>query len=157
MWKQTITNPAITNRFWRFQRTIYLAITNILPYRSHSVKTTWRYKWLTSQTRLLIGQGRETLTFKALLYVKVAVQAQVCRLFCVVHIPLFTWFSLVQLGSACAITNTFVVNQIIRYNGVCAITKTPLWRTFFSVLWHFVIAGCHCIVFRNHIRDKTKF
>ena len=69
-----------------------------------------------------IGQDRETLTFKALLYLIVAVHAQVSRLFCVVYIPLF---SLVQLGYS-AITNTFVVNQIIRYNGVFAITKTPL-------------------------------
>ena len=42
-----------------------------------------------------IGQDRETLTFKALLYLNVAVHTQVCRLFCVVYIPLF---SLVQLG-----------------------------------------------------------
>ena len=36
-----------------------------------------------------IGQDRKTLTFKALLYLNVAVYAQVCRLFCVVHIALF--------------------------------------------------------------------
>ena len=42
-----------------------------------------------------IGQDRDTLTFKALLYLNVAIHAQVCRLFCVVYIPLF---SLVQLG-----------------------------------------------------------
>ena len=52
----------------------------------------------------------------------VAVHVQVCRLLCVVYIPLF---SLVKLGYP-AITNTFVLNQIIRYNGVFAITKTPL-------------------------------
>ena len=69
-----------------------------------------------------IGQDRETLTFKVLLYLNVAVNAQVCRLFCVVYIPLF---SLVQLRYP-AITNIFVVNQIIRYNGVFAIAKTPL-------------------------------
>ena len=61
----------------------------------------------------------ETRTFKALLYLNVAVLAQVCRLFCVVYIPLF---SLVQLGYP-AITNIFAVNQIIRYNGVFAITN----------------------------------
>ena len=44
-----------------------------------------------------IGQDRETLTFKALLYLNVAVHTQVCRLFCVVYIPLL---SLVQLGYA---------------------------------------------------------
>ena len=37
-----------------------------------------------------IGQDGETLTFKALLYLDVAVYAQVCRLFCVVYIPLFS-------------------------------------------------------------------
>ena len=69
-----------------------------------------------------IGQDRETLTFKALLYLNVAVHAQVCRLFCVVYIPLFSLF---QLGYP-STTNIFVVNQIIRYNGVFAITKIPL-------------------------------
>ena len=68
------------------------------------------------------GQDRETLTFKALLYLKVAVHAQARRLFCVVYIPLF---SFVHLGYL-AITNIFAINQIIRYNGVFAITKTPL-------------------------------
>ena len=42
-----------------------------------------------------ICQDRETLTFKALLYLNVAIHAQVYRLFCVVYIPLF---SLVHLG-----------------------------------------------------------
>ena len=69
-----------------------------------------------------IGKVRETLTFKPLVYLDVAVHAQVCRLFCVVYIPLL---SFVQLGYP-AITNIFVVNQIIRYNGVFAIMKTPL-------------------------------
>ena len=70
----------------------------------------------------LIGQDGETLTFKAFLYLNVAADMQVCRLFCVVYI---TFLSLVQLGCP-AITNFFVVNQIIRCNGVFAITKTPL-------------------------------
>ena len=69
-----------------------------------------------------IGRDRETLTFKALLYLNVAVHAQVCGLFCVVYISLLSW---VQLGYP-AITNIFVVNSIIRYNGVFATTKTPL-------------------------------
>ena len=56
-----------------------------------------------------IGQDRETLTFKALLYLNVAVHAQVCRLFCEVYIPLPSW---VQLGYP-GIMNIFVVNQII--------------------------------------------
>ena len=61
-----------------------------------------------------IDQNRETLTFKALLYLNIAVHAQVCRLFCEMYIPLF---SLVQLGYP-ATANIFVANQIIRYNGV---------------------------------------
>ena len=69
-----------------------------------------------------IGQDMETLTFKALLYLNVADHAQVCTLFCVVYIPLF---SLAQLSYA-AITNISAVNQIIRCNGVFAITTTPL-------------------------------
>ena len=69
-----------------------------------------------------IGQDRETLTFKPLLYLNVAVHVQVCRLLCVVYILLF---SLVQLGHP-AITNIFVIKQIIHYSGVFAITKTPL-------------------------------
>ena len=47
----------------------------------------------------------------------IAVHTQVCRLFCVVYIPLF---SLAQLGYP-AITNIFVIDQIIRYNRVLAI------------------------------------
>ena len=45
-----------------------------------------------------IGQDRETLTFKALLYLNVAVHPQLCRLFCVVYMSLFglvqarSWF-----------------------------------------------------------------
>ena len=41
---------------------------------------------------------------------------------CMVYIPLF---SLVQLGYP-AITNIFVVNQIVRYNGSSLLTTTPL-------------------------------
>ena len=37
-----------------------------------------------------IGKDRGILTFKALLYVNIAVYAQVCRLFCVVYMPLFS-------------------------------------------------------------------
>ena len=50
-----------------------------------------------------IGQEEETLTFKAFLYLNVAVHAQVCRLLCMVYIPLL---SLVQLGYP-AIMNIF--------------------------------------------------
>ena len=84
-----------------------------------------------------ISQDRETLTFKALLYLNVAAHAHVCRLFCVVYIPLF---SFVQLGYP-AIMNIFAVNQIMRYNGVFVID--PAIIKIFSVLGHFVIAGFH--------------
>ena len=69
--KYVETNPAITNWFWRPQHTIYLTITNILSYRTQSVKMAWWYKCLISQTQLLsICQDRETLTFKSLLYLR---------------------------------------------------------------------------------------
>ena len=37
-----------------------------------------------------IGQERESLTFKALLYLNVTVHPQIWRLFCVVYMPLFS-------------------------------------------------------------------
>ena len=74
-----------------------------------------------------IGQDRATVTFKALLYLNAAVHSQVCRLFCVVYIPLS---SLVQFGYP-AITNTFAANQIIRNNGVF---EDPTITNIFSVL-----------------------
>ena len=37
-----------------------------------------------------IGHDRETLSFKALPYLNVAVRVQVCRLLCVVYFPLFS-------------------------------------------------------------------
>ena len=78
--------------------------------------------------QMAIGQDRETsLTFKALLYLNVAVHEQVCRLFCLVHV--FT----VQLGYTPLSQIFFFVNQIFCYNGVFAITKTPLKQTIISV------------------------
>ena len=116
-----VTNPATTNRFSRSQRTIYPTI---------NIRDEYFVLWLAVRkngmmiqmvdrpnTTPIAGQDRETLTFKALLYLNVAVHAQVCRLFCLAHIPLFT---LVQLGYP-AITNIF------------------------SVPWHLVIAGFHCV------------
>ena len=58
-----------------------------------------------------IGQDRETLSFKALLYLNVAVHAQVCRLLSVVYIPLF---SLVQLGYP-AVTNCHGAEKNVGY------------------------------------------
>ena len=77
-----------------------------------------------------IGQDRETLTFKALLYLNAAAHVQVCILFCMVYIPLL---SLVQLGFP-AIMNIFVVNQIICYNMVFTITKTQYNKLFFRTV-----------------------
>ena len=57
------TNPAITNPaikkfllywFWRSQCTIYPTMTNILSCRLQLAKTTWWYKWVISQIRLLL-------------------------------------------------------------------------------------------------------
>ena len=90
----------------------------------------------------LIGQDGKTLTLKALLYLNVAVHAQVCRLFCVVYIP---FLSLVQLGYP-AITIIFVVNQIICYNGSCLrYNEDPAITNIFFSTTTFVIAGFHCI------------
>ena len=50
----TVTNPAITNWLWQSQCTIYPTIRNISSCRSQSVKMTWWYKWLISQTQLLL-------------------------------------------------------------------------------------------------------
>ena len=139
-------DPVITNNIWKPGRITvkYVELTNnepryneqILTVPTHNLPRYNEYFVLSlalSKNNMMIqmvdrpnttpiGQTRETLTFKALLYLNVAVHAQVCRLFCVLYIPLV---SLVQLGHP-AITNTFVVNQIIRYNGVFTITKTPL-------------------------------
>ena len=101
---------------------------NLLCYNEYSVlslavhKNGMMIQMVDRPSTTPIGQDRETLTFKALLYLNVAVHVQVCRLFCMVYIPLF---SLAQLGYP-AITNIFAVNQIIHFNGVFAITKTPL-------------------------------
>ena len=75
----------------------------------------------------LIGQDRETLTFKALFYSNVPAHAQVCRLFCVVYIPLF---SLAHLGYP-AITNIFVVNEIFRYKGGLRFNEDPVITNIF--------------------------
>ena len=76
-----------------------------------------------------IGQETENLIFKALVYLNVAVHAQVGGLFCVVYIPLF---NLVQLGYP-AITNIFAVNQqIIHYNGVFTLRRPRYNKHFFQ-------------------------
>ena len=66
-----------------------------------------------------VGQDRETLTFKTLLYLNVAVHAHSVDCFvwyishCSAWLPHFNKYRIV------------VVNQIIHYNGVLAIIKTP--------------------------------
>ena len=145
--KYVETNPTITNWFQRSQRTIYPDIMNILSCSSQSVTTTWYKLFMTP-----IHQDRETLTFKALLYLNVAVHEQVCRLFCLVHV--FT----VQLGYTPLSQIFFFVNQIFCYNGVFAITKTPLKQTIISVPWHVVIVGWHCQApFEDFVMDSFWF
>ena len=76
-----ITNPAIANRFWRSQRTIYPAITNIytintIPYFVLSLavsKNDMMIQMVDKPNTTPIGQDRETLTFKALLYLAIHV------------------------------------------------------------------------------------
>ena len=43
-----------------------------------------------------ICEVRETLTLKALLYLNVAFHAKVCRLFCMVYVPLFSLVNQLQ-------------------------------------------------------------
>ena len=66
-----------------------------------------------------IGQDRETLTFKVLLYLNVAVYVQVCRLFCVVYMPLFglvqarPWFrSSIWISSVAVISKILCTSEI---------------------------------------------
>ena len=69
--------PAITNWFWRSQRKIYLLSLTVS-------KNDMMIQMIEKRNAALIGQDGETLTFKAWLYLNVAVDVQVCRLFCVV-------------------------------------------------------------------------
>ena len=84
----TITNHTITNRFGLSQPTIYPTLMNIFSCRLQSVKTTWWYKWLISQTWLILFKIGKLRPSK--LYLNVAVHVQVCRLFCMVYIPFFS-------------------------------------------------------------------
>ena len=111
--------PAIANWFWQSQRTIYPANNEYFVLSLAVSKHGMMMQMVDKPNTTPIGQDRETLNFKALLYLNVAVHAQVCRLFCVVYIPLF---SLVQLGYL-DITNIFAVNQVLHYNGVFAIAN----------------------------------
>ena len=78
-----------------------------------------------------IGQDSETLTFKALLCLNVAVHAQVCKLFCVVYFPLF---SLVQLGYP-AITNILLLTRyFVITESSRTITKTAVTNIFFGTV-----------------------
>ena len=84
-----ITNPAITNP--RYKELILTVPTHNLPrYNKYFVlslsvsKNDMMIQMADNPNTTCVGQDRETLTFKALLYLYVAVYAQVCRLFCVV-------------------------------------------------------------------------
>ena len=66
-----------------------------------------------------IGQDRETLTLKALLYLNEAVCAQVYRLFCVMYMPLFglvqarPWFrSSIWISSVADISTILCTSEI---------------------------------------------
>ena len=71
-----------------------------------------------------IGQERETLTFKALLYLNVAVYAQVYRLFCVMYMPLF---GLVQprpcFGSSIWISSVAGISKILCTSEITSATR----------------------------------
>ena len=85
--KHMETNPAITNWLWRSQ-THNLPRYNEYFVLSLSVSKNDTMIWMADKPNTTrIGQDRETMTFKALLYLNVAVYAQVCRLFWVVYIP----------------------------------------------------------------------
>ena len=74
------------------------------------------------------GQDRKSLTFKALLYLNVTVHAQVCRLFCVVYMPLF---SLVQarpwFRSSMWISSVAGISKILCTSEVAGATRT-MWE-----------------------------
>ena len=60
--------PAIMNRFWRSQRTVYSATTNILSSVSLAVsKNDMMIQMFDKPNATPIGQDRETFTFKAFL------------------------------------------------------------------------------------------
>ena len=78
-----------------------------------------------------IGQDRETLIFKALLYLNVAVHAQVCRLFCVVYMPLFglvqarpLFQSSILISSVAGISTAFCTSEVA-YILVCVRVAVP--------------------------------
>ena len=73
-----------------------------------------------------IGQDKETLSFKALLYLNVAVQPQVCTHFCVVDIPLF---SLVQLGYPATYEYYLLTRQFVTTG--CSLYRRPRYNEQF--------------------------
>ena len=80
------TNPAIINK---------IPTHNLLRYNEYfvlslTVRKNGMMIQMVDKPNAPIGQDSETLTFKALLYLYVAVRAQVCGLFCVVYISLFS-------------------------------------------------------------------
>ena len=85
--KYVETNPAIINE---------IPAHNLLRYNEYFVlsltvrKNGMMIQMVDKPNTPPIGQDSETLTFKALLYLYVAVRAQVCGLFCVVYNSLFS-------------------------------------------------------------------
>ena len=89
--KYVETNPAIINK---------IPTHNLLRYNEYFVlslpvhKNGMMIQMVDKPNTTPNGQDRETLTFKALLYLYVAIHAQVCRLFCMVY-TCISLFSLV--------------------------------------------------------------
>ena len=94
-----IRNPAKTNSYLCYNKLIDKVSKHSLPrYNEYFVlslacavsKNDMIIQMVDKPNTTPSDQDRETLTFKALLNLNVAVYWQVCRLFCVVYIPLFS-------------------------------------------------------------------
>ena len=112
------TNPAITILILTVPMHNLPRYNEYFSCRSQSVKTTWLYKWLISQTRLLLVKIGKLDLQSFVLFRCNCSRVSLKTVLLGVHL-------IVQFDYP-AITNIFGVNQIIRYNGVFAITKTPV-------------------------------
>ena len=100
-WQAAVTNPAITKtplqRRPRYNELILTVSTHNLPRNNEYFvlslavsKSDMMIQMVDRPNTTLLGQDREALTFKALLYLNVTIHVQVCRPFCVVYIPVFS-------------------------------------------------------------------
>ena len=101
-WLEITTHLSVTGSWWPWRKLPHTRVdplifqifgqrSIIMNHQFHSVVTScrlstlrWWFKWMTGQTRLPLVK-----TGNALLHLNVAVYVQVCRLFCVVYMPLF--------------------------------------------------------------------